>query len=107
MISRIGTIALLALLGTLLVFFFPAACGPFTATYGPATAFRAAAAVQALLILLCSLVAHRPAAATFLFRDCDPFPPVRRSCISRPSAFVANPFPWQSPPILNGAGNPK
>jgi hypothetical protein len=54
MISRIGTIALLALLGTLLVFFFPAACGPFTATYGPATAFRAAAAFQALLMLLCS-----------------------------------------------------
>jgi hypothetical protein len=52
--SRIGTIALLALLGTLLVFFFPAACGPFTVTYGPATAFRAAAAVQKLLILLCS-----------------------------------------------------
>ena len=54
MMSRIGTIALLALLGTLLVFFFPAACGPFTATNGPATALRAAAAFQALLILLCS-----------------------------------------------------
>jgi hypothetical protein len=54
MISRIGTIALLALLGTLLVFFFPAACGPFTATNGPATAFRAAAAFLALLISLCS-----------------------------------------------------
>jgi hypothetical protein len=52
--SRIGTIALLALLGTLVVFFFPAACGPFTATNGPATAFRAAAAFQALLILLCT-----------------------------------------------------
>jgi hypothetical protein len=54
MISRIGTIALLALLGTLLVFFFPAAIGPFTATNGPATALRAAASAQALLMLLCS-----------------------------------------------------
>ena len=54
MMSRIGTIALLAMLGTLFVLFFPAACGPFTATNGPATAFRAAAAVQALLMLLCS-----------------------------------------------------
>jgi hypothetical protein len=54
MMSRIGTIAMLAMLGTLFVLFFPAACGPFTVTNGPATAFRAAAAVQALLILLCS-----------------------------------------------------
>lgn len=52
--SRISTIALLAILGTILVFLFPAACGPFTATNGPATALRAAAALQALLILLCS-----------------------------------------------------
>jgi hypothetical protein len=52
--SRIGTIALLAMLGTLFVLFFPTACGPFTVTNGPATAFRAAAAVQALLTLLCS-----------------------------------------------------
>lgn len=52
--SRIGTIALLAILGTILVFLFPAACGPFTATNGPATAFRAAAALQMLLMLLCS-----------------------------------------------------
>lgn len=54
MTSRIGTIALLAMLGIIFVLFFPAACGPFTVTNGPATAFRAAAAVQALLILLCS-----------------------------------------------------
>ncbi len=52
MMSRIGTIALLAMLGTVLVFLFPAACGPFTATHGPATAFRAAAAIKALLMLL-------------------------------------------------------
>jgi hypothetical protein len=54
MMSRIGTIALLAMVGTLFVLFFPAACGPFTVTNGPATAFRAVAAVQALLMLLCS-----------------------------------------------------
>jgi hypothetical protein len=54
MMSRIGTIALLAMVGTLFVLFFPAACGPFTVTNGPATAFRAVAAVHALLMLLCS-----------------------------------------------------
>jgi hypothetical protein len=54
--SRIGTIALLAILGTVLVFLFPAAYGPFTATNGPATAFRAASAIQALLMLLFSSV---------------------------------------------------
>ena len=54
MASRIGTVALLAIVGTLFVFLFPAACGPFTATNGPATAFRAAAALQMLLALLCS-----------------------------------------------------
>jgi hypothetical protein len=54
MMSRLGTVALLAILGTVLVFLFPAAIGPFTATNGPATALRAAASVQALLMLLCS-----------------------------------------------------
>jgi hypothetical protein len=52
MTFRIGTIALLAMLGTLFVLFFPAAYGPFTATHGPATAFRAAAAVRELLMML-------------------------------------------------------
>jgi hypothetical protein len=52
--SRLGTIALLAMLGTVLVFLFPAAFGPFTATHGPATALRAVAAAKALLKLLCS-----------------------------------------------------
>ena len=40
-VTRIGALALLALLGILLVFFFPAASGPFSVTNGPATAFRA------------------------------------------------------------------
>jgi hypothetical protein len=41
MVSRIGALALLAMLGILLVFFFPATSGPFSVTNGPATAFRA------------------------------------------------------------------
>ncbi len=52
--SRISTIAMLAIFGTILVFLFPAACGPFTATNGPATALRAAAAIQMLLMALYS-----------------------------------------------------
>jgi hypothetical protein len=39
--SQCGALALLAMLGTLLVFFFPAPCGPFSVTNGPVTAFRA------------------------------------------------------------------
>jgi hypothetical protein len=45
MLPKNSRIALLAVIGVLLVFFFPATCGPFTATNGPATAFRALAAV--------------------------------------------------------------
>jgi hypothetical protein len=41
MVSRIGALALLVVLGILLVFFFPATSGPFSVTNGPATAFRA------------------------------------------------------------------
>ena len=40
-VSRVGAVALLAIFGILLVFFFPASCGPFSVTNGPATAFRA------------------------------------------------------------------
>ncbi len=36
------------MLGILLVFFCPASSGPFSVTNGPATAFRALAAAQAL-----------------------------------------------------------
>jgi hypothetical protein len=46
MLSRVGAMSLLAMLGILLVFFFPAACGPFSVTNGPATAFRALAAAR-------------------------------------------------------------
>jgi hypothetical protein len=48
MVSRTGALALMAMLGILLVFFFPATCGPFSVTNGPATAFRALAAAQGL-----------------------------------------------------------
>ncbi len=41
MLSRVGALALLAMFGILLVFFCPAASGPFSVTNGPATAFRA------------------------------------------------------------------
>jgi len=41
MLSRVGPVTLLAILGVLLVFFCPAASGPFSVTNGPATAFRA------------------------------------------------------------------
>ena len=40
-LSQVGVLALLATLGVLLVFLFPAHCGPFSVTHGPATAFRA------------------------------------------------------------------
>jgi hypothetical protein len=48
MVSRTGALALMAVLGILLVFFFPAASGPFSVTHGPATAFRALKAARGL-----------------------------------------------------------
>ncbi len=48
MVSRTGAFALMAMLGILLVFFFPAPSGPFSVTNGPATAFRALAAARGL-----------------------------------------------------------
>ena len=48
MFSRVSTLTLLAMIGILLVFFCPASSGPFSVTNGPATAFRALAAAQAL-----------------------------------------------------------
>jgi hypothetical protein len=48
MLSRIGVLTLLAMLGILLVFFFPASSGPFSVTNGPATAFRALDAARGL-----------------------------------------------------------
>ena len=48
MVSGTGALALMAVLGILLVFFFPAPCGPFSVTNGPATAFRALEAARGL-----------------------------------------------------------
>jgi hypothetical protein len=48
MLSRTGALALMAVLGVLLVFFFPAPSGPFSVTNGPATAFRALEAARGL-----------------------------------------------------------
>lgn len=48
MFFRVSTLTLLAMIGILLVFFCPASSGPFSVTNGPATAFRALAAAQAL-----------------------------------------------------------
>lgn len=46
--SRTTVLALMAMLGIFLVFFFPATCGPFSVTNGPATAFRALQAARGL-----------------------------------------------------------
>jgi len=48
MLSRVGALTLLAMLGVLLVFFCPASSGPFSVTNGPATAFRALEAARGL-----------------------------------------------------------
>ena len=48
MLSQAGALALIAVLGILLVFFCPAASGPYSVTNGPATAFRALAAARGL-----------------------------------------------------------
>jgi hypothetical protein len=45
-------IAVVLMIGTLGVFLFPVAAGPFTTTNGPVTAFRAAAAGLALLLAI-------------------------------------------------------
>lgn len=42
-VSGAGSLAVMAVLGILLVFFFPAHFGAFSVTHGPATAFRAVA----------------------------------------------------------------
>jgi hypothetical protein len=46
--SRTTLLAVLAMLGIFLVFFYPASSGPFSVTNGPATAFRALAAARLL-----------------------------------------------------------
>jgi len=53
---RLRNIAVVLMIGTLGVFLFPAAAGPFTTTNGPVTAFRAAAAALALLLSITRMV---------------------------------------------------
>jgi len=52
-------VAVLAAVGIVGVVLFPAVCGPFTATYGPASAFRAMAYAALLLFVLCTLTISR------------------------------------------------
>jgi len=49
-------VGLLAAVGIVSVVLFPAVCGPFTATYGPASAFRAMANAALLIFALCTLM---------------------------------------------------
>ncbi len=53
---RLRNIAVVLMIGTLGVFLFSAAAGPFTTTNGPVTAFRAAAAALALLLSITRMV---------------------------------------------------
>lgn len=46
--SGTSALALFAILGIVLIFFFPSASGPFSVTNGPATAFRSLAAAHAV-----------------------------------------------------------
>lgn len=62
-LSRPALFAVLAMLGVVLVFLFPATCGPFSVTNGPATVFRALTAARAVFAamgaaMLLDLVRH-------------------------------------------------
>lgn len=73
--------AIFLLVSVLLVFFIPAAAGPFSAVYGPATALRANRAAQVFYVNV-ALSARNPiAAVTFTFA------PLRR-CPGPHSGFV-------------------
>jgi len=52
--SSLKTVTLLAALGILLLFFFPASFGSFTSTHGPTTALRAMNAIRSLFAALAS-----------------------------------------------------
>lgn len=70
LLSRVGTLALLALLGTLLVFFFPAHCGAFSVTNGPATAFRALTAARQIFAAINAALLVAAARMTILYLRC-------------------------------------
>jgi len=69
MLSRVGAMSLLAMLGILLVFFCPAPCGPFSVTNGSATAFRALAAAQGLFAAISSALLMTAALQCVLFME--------------------------------------
>jgi hypothetical protein len=70
--SQAGSLALVAVVGILCVFFFPAATGPFTTTNGPATAFRAAAFANSLFAAIRAALGISASAVTLHFQNCNP-----------------------------------
>ncbi len=68
-VSRTGALAFMAMLGILLVFFFPAPCGPFSVTNGPATAFRALAAARGLFAAISAALLVSTALRCVLYLD--------------------------------------
>jgi len=62
-------VGLLAAVGIVSVVLFPAVCGPFTATYGPASAFRAMAYAALLIFALCTLMASHTESSKIRLRS--------------------------------------
>ena len=82
-------VAVLAAVGIVGVVLFQAVCGPFTATYGPASAFRAMANAALLIFALCTLmVSHtetskirlRPAASPAALAERSALPTLALRC---------------------------
>ena len=67
------SIAVFAVLGIAIVTLFPAVCGPFTATHGPASALRAIAYSAFLLVIFSSLAAVRSGRLESYVRQTTPF----------------------------------
>ena len=53
---RLPNIAVALMIGIVAVFLFPLSAGPFTATNGPVTAFRATTAALAVLLSITTMV---------------------------------------------------
>jgi hypothetical protein len=69
-ISRTGSLALIAVFGILLVFFFPAHCGAFRTTHEPATVFRALEAAKKLFAALSAALLIAASRLTILYLQC-------------------------------------
>jgi len=74
-------VALLAAVGIVGVVLFPAVCGPFTATYGPASAFRAMTYAALLIFALCTLMASHTESSEIRLR-----PAASLAALAGPSA---------------------